>query len=235
MSTFLLVHGSWHGAWCWERLAPLLEAAGHPAVAVDLPGHGADTTRFFRIGLGAYARRIHDVSGRLPEPPVLVGHSMGGAAITCAASRAPERYRALVYLCAFVPLPGDSVVALAREDVGSQVPESIRRRPLSVHIRPGAAEPLFYGCCSAEDATRAAARLRPDPALPLFQRLARGQRLTTPRFYVACERDRALTVGCQRAMASRAAIEQVVALDADHSPFYSAPGELARQLLELCG
>jgi pimeloyl-ACP methyl ester carboxylesterase len=235
MSTFLLVHGSWHGAWCWERVAPLLEAEGHRVVAIDLPGHGADTTPFFRIGLGSYARRIEDAARELPEPPVLVGHSMGGAAITRAASRVPERFRALVYLCAFVPLPGDSVVRLAREDARSQVPESILRRLLSVRLRRGTAEPLFYGECSPEDAAGAAARLRPDPSLPLFQKLALGQRIAAPRFYVACERDRALTIERQRAMASRAGIECVVTLDTDHSPFYSTPDELAHHLLDLCG
>jgi pimeloyl-ACP methyl ester carboxylesterase len=235
MSTFLLVHGSWHGAWCWERVAPLLEVEGHRVVAIDLPGHGADTTPFFRIGLGSYARRIEDAARELPEPPVLVGHSMGGAAITSAASRAPELYRALVYLCAFVPLPGDSVVRLAQEDLESQVPASIRRRVLSVRMRPGAAEPLFYGACSPEDAAGAAARLRPDPALPLFQKLGPGRPITAPRFYVACARDRALTIERQRAMASRAGIERVVSLDTDHSPFYSTPDELAHHLLDLCG
>jgi pimeloyl-ACP methyl ester carboxylesterase len=227
MSTYLLVHGSWHGAWCWERIVPLLEAAGHQAVALDLPGHGADATPFFRIGLGSYARRIEDTARELPEPPILVGHSMGGAAITCAASRAPERYRALVYLCAFVPLPGDSIVQLAREDAGSRVPASIRRRVLSVRMQPGAAEPLFYGECSPKDAAAAAARLRPDPVLPLFQRLPPGHRIAAPSFYVACEKDRALTIERQQAMAARAAIEHVATLDTDHSPFYSAPEDLA--------
>jgi pimeloyl-ACP methyl ester carboxylesterase len=235
MSTFLLVHGSWHGAWCWERIVPLLEAGGHRVAAIDLPGHGVDTTPFFRIALGSYARRIEEIARELPEPPVLVGHSMGGTAITCAASRAPACYRALVYLCAFVPLPGDSVVWLAQEDAGSQVSASIRRRPLSVRLRPGAAESLFYGECSPEDAAGAAARLRPDPVLPLFQKLGPGRPITAPRFYVACERDRALTIERQRAMASRAGIECVVTLDTDHSPFYSIPDELAHRLLDLCG
>lgn len=235
MSTFLLVHGSWHGAWCWERVTPLLEAAGHRAVPIDLPGHGADTTSFLRIGLRSYARRIEEVTRELEEPPVLVGHSMGGAAITGAAGRAPGLYRALVYLCAFAPLAGDSVVRLAGEDAGSLVPESIRRRVLSVRIRPGAAPPLFYGECSREDAAAAAARLRPDPALPLFQKLGPGQRITAPRFYITCEKDRALSVERQRAMASRTPCERVVSLDTDHSPFYSAPEELVRHLLDLGG
>lgn len=212
---------------------PLLEAAGHRALAIDLPGHGDDTTSFLRIGLGSYARCIEAAAAALPEPPVLVGHSMGGVAISAADARAPGRYRGLVYLCAFVPLAGDSVIGLARQDERSLVAGSIRRRLLSVRVRPGAETPLFYAACPPQDAAAAVARLRPDPAFPLLQRFPRGRQTGVPRAYLACERDRALSVERQRAMAARAGIERIASLDTDHSPFYSAPRQLVARLLEL--
>ena len=98
MASFLLIHGSWHGAWCWERLLPPLRARGHTARAVDLPGHGEDRTPAWRIGLGSYARRIVDAAGALEVPPILVGHSMGGMAITQAAADAPTAFAGLVCL-----------------------------------------------------------------------------------------------------------------------------------------
>jgi pimeloyl-ACP methyl ester carboxylesterase len=95
---FVLVHGSWHGAWCWEKVTPLLEAAGHVAVAVDLPGHGEDRTPPGDVTLSDYTDRICDVVAAQSGPVVLVGHSMGGGAITQAAepatARVPGRFRA---------------------------------------------------------------------------------------------------------------------------------------------
>ncbi len=125
------------------------------------------------------------------------------------------------------------MIGLARRDERSLVAASVRRRPLSVRLRSGVAQDLFYGECTPEDASAAAARLRPDPALPLLQRLSRPVETTMPRAYLACERDRALSIERQRAMAERAGIERVASLDTDHSPFYSAPHELVGQLLEL--
>src|SRR5690348_7432805 len=77
MSVFVLIHGSWHGGWCWERVTPLLRAAGHRVIAPDLPGHGHDAPPVER----AYERYVPFVCGLLdaqPEPVVLVGHSSGG-------------------------------------------------------------------------------------------------------------------------------------------------------------
>ncbi|HLY58890.1 MAG TPA: alpha/beta fold hydrolase, partial [Stellaceae bacterium] len=74
MSSFVLVHGAWHGKWCWEKLVPLLEAAGHEVLAPDLPGMGDDRTPA-TLSLAAWAdfvaRRIEDCA----EPVILVGHS----------------------------------------------------------------------------------------------------------------------------------------------------------------
>jgi pimeloyl-ACP methyl ester carboxylesterase len=63
----LLVHGSWHGAWCWERVVPILEGRGLRVVAIDLPGHGNDRTPFYRITLGRYAATICNAASALGE------------------------------------------------------------------------------------------------------------------------------------------------------------------------
>src|SRR5580692_1596120 len=96
--TFLLIHGAWHGGWCWRRVAPLLEPKGHQAVAADLPGHGADQTPTAPVTPESYTARICEIAGAQSEPVILVGHSMGGIAITQAAEDCPDKIRALVYL-----------------------------------------------------------------------------------------------------------------------------------------
>ena len=67
MSTYVLVHGSWHGGWCWDKVVPLLEAKGHKAIALDLPGHGADKTPISEITVDSYAARVCAALDAQPE------------------------------------------------------------------------------------------------------------------------------------------------------------------------
>lgn len=101
MARFLLVHGSWHGAWCWRDVLPLLREMGHDAKAIDLPGHGDDTTPPSKVTLAAYSDAV--IAAMRPDT-ILVGHSMGGYPITAAAEKATQRVAHLVYLAAYVPL-----------------------------------------------------------------------------------------------------------------------------------
>lgn len=95
MSTFVLIHGGWHGAWCWDRVAPLLEQGGHEVVSFDLPGHGEDRTPSVEVTLEGYTDRVVEALDALSEPVVLVGHSLGGTAISQAAERRPEKIEKL--------------------------------------------------------------------------------------------------------------------------------------------
>ena len=121
MSTYLLIHGAWHGGWCWRSVAPLLEARGHRVLAPDLPGHGDDRTPAAAVTLRSYTDRICEIAGAQTEPVILAGHSMGGVAITQAAENCPQYIGALVYVCAFLPRNGDSAMVWASQDRESMV------------------------------------------------------------------------------------------------------------------
>ena len=135
MATFLLIHGAWHGGWCWDRVVPLLRAAGHEVLAPDLPAHGDDRTAWWRASLGAYASRVCETA-RPAGRVIAVGHSLGGLVITEAAAREPALFDALVYVCAFLPLRGESLMSLGRTDTGL-VPEAARWGLGTITIRPG--------------------------------------------------------------------------------------------------
>ena len=111
MSDFLLVHGSCHGAWAFDRLIPELEALGHTARAIDLPSHGEDKTPPREVTLEGYAKAIF---AAIDAPTIVVGHSMAGYPLTLAADMAPEKFRRLIYLCAYVPMAGKSLAEMRR-------------------------------------------------------------------------------------------------------------------------
>jgi pimeloyl-ACP methyl ester carboxylesterase len=165
MSTYVLVHGGWHGAWCWQRVAPLLRAAGHRVVAPDLPGHGADATPLAAVTPGSDVQRVSAVLETLAEPAILVGHSSGGMVISAVAERQPDRVRGLVYLAAFLLPPGATPPGVMRDDTEAILASSLVVDELhhTVTVRDEALKEVFYGDCSDEDVAWARARLVPEP------------------------------------------------------------------------
>ena len=101
MTTFALVHGAWHGAWCWEQLSPLLHQAGHDVVTMDLPSEDGAAS------FDTYADVVCAAIADCGDDVVLVGHSYGGHTVPLVAARRPLRH--LVYLCALVPDVGRSL------------------------------------------------------------------------------------------------------------------------------
>lgn len=237
MSTYVLVHGAYHGGWCYENIVPQLEAAGHTAIAVDLPGHGDNPVPISEVTLGAYVDHVCATVAAQSEPVILVGHSLGGMTITQVSERMPENIAWVVYLTAMMPKNGQNRADLAEYEGPEQMAGKrvISDDGLSATMPLEVIPPTFYAQCPEDDVARAIERLVPQATEP-FQRHAQ----TTPekfgtvnRAYIECLRDQAIPIGMQRAMIAAQPCDRVFTIDTDHSPFYSAPDELARDLLEL--
>jgi pimeloyl-ACP methyl ester carboxylesterase len=230
MSHFVLVHGAWHGGWCWEQVVPRLGARGHSARAIDLPGHGDDPKPPGAVSFDDYMSRMRDVIEAAPEPPILVGHSLGGAVITGAADRWPERIGALVYLAAILP---DAPDFLGRFQATSALTGGVRPAPDGsvMELDPAVVRDAFYHDCSAVDAARAEARLRPQPArgFQMSFELKPDRFGRVPRHYVECTDDRAIDIASQRRMHASMPCT-VHSLPASHSPFLSMPDRLVEVL-----
>jgi len=239
MATFVLVHGSFHGAWCWSKLVPELEALGHRAVAVDLPGQGDDTTPAAEATLDMNVARVVEAIEKEAEPVVLVGHSFGGATITQTAEQVPERIALLVYLTAFIPRNGESVNDIMRSPFwpAEKGARSIRRSEdgHTVSVAPEAVRERFYHDCSEEDLALCLERIRPQPFTPRDTpvRTTPERFGQVPRAYIYCTDDRSLLPRVQEEIVARMPCEKVVSLPTSHSPFLSAPAELASALSEL--
>lgn len=236
MTTFVLVHGACHGAWCWSKIVPRLEAMGHRAVAIDLPGLGEDTTPVDEVTFeGTIDHVVAAVESEL-EPVVLVGHSLGGVSISATAERIPDRIRLLIYLSAFLPRDGDSVNAIYESPDWPQetpAPPPIRSADgLSISHTPEGARQRFFQDCSDEDVAYAVARLKPQPLVMRTTRV----RITperfgrVPRAYIHCLDDNAAPLARQRKMVALSPCQKVAELPTGHSPFFAAPDLLARTL-----
>lgn len=144
MATFVLVHGAWHGGWCWSRVAPLLRAAGQDVLTPTLTGLG-DRAHLVspQVGLTTH---VDDVVATLTceqrDDVVLVGHSYAGMVIAGAAAARPEGIRTVVYLDAFVPEDAERAIDLLPENVAMHYRESVAERGFGWLIPPRPLEVL---------------------------------------------------------------------------------------------
>jgi pimeloyl-ACP methyl ester carboxylesterase len=236
MARFVLVHGAFGGASNWDLVIKELHAAGHEVQAIDLPGGGDDATPVGEVTLDAYAERICAALAEGSEPAVLVGHSMGGVAITHAAGRCPERVSLLVYVAAFLPRDGQSLLDLAGlpEGADDQVQANmvVEGAPPVATMPDAAAGDALFGACTDEQVAWGVERLRPQPVVPFTQPVSLSESAADglARAYVLCNRDRAIPPALQRRMVRESPCAVVVELDTDHSPWLSATGDLVAAL-----
>jgi pimeloyl-ACP methyl ester carboxylesterase len=162
-----MAHGMVRGV--GSESVPLIEKAGHRVVAPDLPGLGDDRTPLSEITLQSYGERICAVVRAQDEPVIPVGHSMGGMAINQVAEYCPEQIKALVYLCAFLPSNGDTLVFWAQQMTESLVGGNmvISEDESSATVGDEFIIDGFYGGCTPELAAQAKSRLLPQAWQPL--------------------------------------------------------------------
>lgn len=239
MANYVLVHGSAHGAWCWSRVVPLLQDLGHNVVAVDLPGNGHDATPLAEVTLETYANHVAGVLDSLGEPAVLVGHSLGGITISRAAELRPDSVGVLVYLTALLLLNGDSFMPVSSPE-SAEVRRALETRDswniasdlTHVLYREEMAQHRFYNDCTDADIAWAKSMLVPQPVGPLISPLQTTEENygRVPRFYIECTLDNAVTPDVAQRMYTASPCVEVISMATGHSPFLSAPEELAERL-----
>ncbi|WNG92351.1 alpha/beta hydrolase [Mycobacterium sp. ITM-2016-00318] len=229
MATFALVHGAWHGAWCWERLTPELEAHGHRVVTMDLPCEDGS------LSFDDYAETVcAAVEGVDGEELVLVGHSLAGLTIPLVASRRPVRQ--MVYLCALLPIPGTSLAQQMSED--SEMLDPDYPKGLSAKDSEGRRTWIdkqlachhMYGDCDDGTASAAVARIRPQATKPYRLPCSLAELPVVASTYVVCTEDRIVNPQWSRRIAHERLGADVVEMPGSHSPFLSRPKALAEVL-----
>jgi pimeloyl-ACP methyl ester carboxylesterase len=244
---FVLIHGGFHGAWCWQRLIPEIERLGHSAIAIDLPQHGERA----QDPTSSVKERADAILEKLESGDVLVGHSGGGYDVTFAADRAPEKVRHIVYLAAGLPLEGCTVLeatggAAEQDGTGKQTVKRlmddatgmlrfIRLNPQGrmVWTSKEGARDFFYHDCDDQTVEWAFSKL--SPAAQGFNsetiHLTRFWQADLPRSYILCKQDHAKPHWMSTQVYQRLGVAPLT-IDASHSPFLSKPTELAALLLK---
>ena len=224
MANVVLVHGAWHGAWCWRKLLPGLWVAGHRAFAVDLTGLGA-RRHLFRPDIGL-AHHVDDVVATLEaeelQQVVLVGHSYAGMVITGVADRCAERLAALVYLDAVVPESGESW-----SSTHTPATQAERRAQIAQHGGLIPPDPSAFGLQGDDrDWVLRRQSLHPGGCYdePLYFDTSRWSGLR--RHFIDCQAPALPTVAASRQRARAQPGWQVAALQSGHDAMISAPDAL---------
>jgi pimeloyl-ACP methyl ester carboxylesterase len=231
MSAYVLVHGGWHGGWCWARVARLLRDAGHDVFTPTLTGLGE------RAHLGRpevdLAHHVQDVVAVLEAEELrsvtLVGHSYGGMVVTGVAARAASRLAHLVYLDAFVPAPGQAMLDLIAPERAAAMREAARTDGEGWRVPPW--KPEQYGVTSARDIEWLARRLTPHPLGTLEQAAEAGPPPRVKLSYVYCQKT---ATGSFAQFAERLRDDRKWAfheLKTGHDAMVTAPGEVAKILM----
>ncbi|HEY6533777.1 MAG TPA: alpha/beta fold hydrolase [Acidimicrobiales bacterium] len=243
---FVLIHGGHHGVWCWDKLIPELEALGHTALAIDLPGCNERTDE--PATHATWRAAFREV---VEEGDVLVGHSMGGFAISLGADEVPDRVARLVYLSAATPIEGQAMGAATSETTVNDWPEVVGM-PYDEFIEmvelPGlgpcvrmtkkeAADKLFYHDCSPEDQAWAWEHLTPLPIAPALEtfHLPNFWSAPIPRDFVITTDDYSHPIEMDNVFMERIGLTTAFAIQSSHSPFISRPAETARVLHAAAG
>jgi pimeloyl-ACP methyl ester carboxylesterase len=235
-----MIHGAWHGGWAFEPLRARIEAAGHELVAPDLPGMGGDDEALARITLDDWAEFAvaQCAAARGDGPVLLCGHSRGGIVLSQAAERDPAAMDMLVYICAMLIPSGMSRAEFQKDQLPNPDFQAIIRPTpggQGTWIDTAAAAEVFAQLSPSDAVADALGRLAAEPdrprATPL--RLTPERFGSVPRCYIECLHDRTIPIEDQRRMQAMQPCDKVIALDADHSPFLSAPDALADALLSL--
>ncbi|CAA7033194.1 unnamed protein product [Microthlaspi erraticum] len=250
-SHFVLVHGPCHGAWCWYKVKPLLEAAGHRVTAIDLAASGVNTnlssiTEVFSCD--QYTEPLLKFLSSLPceEKVVLVSQSTGGLSVAIAMDTFPQKISVAVFATSFLPDTTNSPAYVVDKFFQSAPPEAwlgtefvpYGKDGVSMSFSPEFVKQALYTSSTKEDAELTLLVKRPGSLfineLKRREKFSEERYGSVPRAYIVCKDDKALTEEYQRWMIGNYSVDFVSDIEgADHIPMISQPELLSERILEI--
>jgi pimeloyl-ACP methyl ester carboxylesterase len=237
MKTFILIHGSWHSAWNWHKVTPILEQQGHKVFAIDLPGMGRDKTPIEDVTMKSTVEKICQLIDSIEGKVVLVGHSKNGIMISQTAEYRPDRIEKLIYVAAYLIPNGKTQGEYSAQDTeGVLKPYVTRCESSKSHtLQPEIYKEGLYHDCEDHITELAKVLLGHEPVESGLTTLKLTEQNygSVPRYYIECTEDRAVTPFIQKKMYTETPCEKVYSLPTSHSPFFSRPKELSDLFCEI--
>jgi pimeloyl-ACP methyl ester carboxylesterase len=238
--TYVLVHGAWQAAWAWDHVRSKLGAQGAEVIVVNLPSHGDDQTPVTAVTLNMYRDAVVSAIGDRKDV-ILVGHSFGGTVISTVAEAIPQRIAKLVFVAAFMPLNGETSLALSGAEanktslLGSNLVFDDAKNPTKVGVTEANLVDIYCADCSAADKALVFERRKAEALGPLATPVTLTQKNygSVPRYYVETLKDKAVAHPFQEWMIGRNPVKKRFQLDSSHSPSLSQPDKLSAILLGL--
>lgn len=235
--TFVLVHGAWQGPYVWLSVKQQLEGKGHKVIVVELPAHGGDNTSPALVSIDVYRDKVISAMNAVNGKVILVGHSMGGVVVSAVAEKIPNKIRKLVYIGAFLPANGQSLLDLAFQDTQSQLGASLipSKDQLTLDIVSENITSIF--CQDGTDVVKqlVADKFRVEPAIPFTNKitLTANNFGRVDKYYVRTTEDHAIGINLQNQMLQAAQITKTYSLTSGHCPFLTQPENVANLFLAI--
>jgi pimeloyl-ACP methyl ester carboxylesterase len=225
--SYVLVHGAWMGAWCWDDVATGLRAGGDTVATVELPAHGADQTPVSDATLDAYVATVAAAIDAAPQPVILVGHSMGGVVVTEVAETDGAKIDRLVYIGAYMPKDGQTLNDLASSDADSHLGPVLQIDQVNgvAHIPSEDLADIFIADGTSSEIASVVSNYRDEPLVPFLTPVhttAAGWGAVS-KAYVYTKEDHAVSLSLQQTMTADVTLAATATLDTSHAPFLSRP------------
>ena len=234
--TFVIVPGAWSGPYAWDNVKADLEKSGNKVVVVQLPGHGSDTTAPQNLTLDVYRDKVISTIDSVGGTVILVGHSLGGAIISAVADSVPSKIEKLVYVAGFVPLTGQSALALASTDTASILGANLVPSGATLGVVSDEIINSFIQDGTTDEQNLVLSNYRAEPAIPLTNpvTLTAAGYGSVPKVYIKTLMDHAITPALQnRMLAATPDFSAVYQLNTSHSPFLVKPDSVALLLTNI--
>lgn len=236
MSIIVLVHGAFENADTYRHIIPGLKQKGYKVINVNLPGHGEDKTELKDISLGSYLDKVLIEIGA-EKNIILVGHSLGGIIISAVAEKIAAQIDKLIYIAAFIPQNGESLLTISKRDTQSIFAASLvfSEDHSTATIKPERLSDLFCADCNEEEAEALHLSNQPEPMHPL------GEVVTVtaqnfgriPKYYVYAIQDWAIGIHLQKAMVADTPVVKSFSLNTGHNPHLSQPLAIVKIIEEV--
>lgn len=231
---FVLIHGAWHGGWCWDGVIKELEKAGHTAEAPTLPGHSPKDDRS-KIAFDDYVNKIVSVLKQQTAPAVLVGHSSAGFLLQAAAPKAADKIAQLIFLNAFILPNGKRQFDLVPPEASQGMTAAANASPdKSVPVMEDFVRNMLMAGEPSEKQSALIGRLVPQP-LALFTTpvsTREFESLNVPKAVVFCKGDASLPPGAYLGMAQGLGKHRLVEIEGSHEALFTNPSAVANGLLK---